>query len=74
MSDHQFERLDAPVDVAQEMFADNQYKSQQIPEIAQSTKDNTVAIYRMGNHIDISKGPLISLSSQIGRYAVEAVS
>lgn len=72
-TDHQFERLDVPQDVAQQMFEDNQFKSRQIPDIAQSSPDHKVTVYRMGSHIDISRGPLISLSSQIGRFAVEAV-
>ncbi|BFZ25469.1 hypothetical protein BsWGS_28508 [Bradybaena similaris] len=72
--DLKFQRLDIPVSVALEMFADNRFKSQQIPSIADKSRSgSSVTVYRLGDHVDISSGPLISSSSQIGRYSVCAV-
>lgn len=57
------------------MFSDNQFKKRQISSIAEKSKSgSSVTVYRVGDHIDISSGPLISQTSQIGRYSVCAVS
>ncbi|XP_059148840.1 large ribosomal subunit protein mL39-like [Physella acuta] len=73
-SDFKFQRLEVPVSVAEEMFSDNRFKTAQIPPIAEKSKTGTsVTVYRMGDHIDISSGPLISSTSQIGRFSVCAI-
>ncbi|XP_053618530.1 large ribosomal subunit protein mL39 [Plodia interpunctella] len=65
------ERLEVNQELAQEMFVENQHKTQQIPSIA---RDNgKVTLYRVGKHVDISKGPMISNTAQVGRVAVTAV-
>lgn len=68
----QFEYLDVSTELALEMFKDNPHKSGQIPDIAVHN-DQRVSLYRAGNHIDISKGPMLSNSSMIGRCTVAAV-
>lgn len=65
-----FERLKVPVEVALEMFADNVYKSKQIPFIANDDKSNEVTVYRVGQFVDVSCGPLISNTSHLGRVTV----
>lgn len=65
----QFERLTLPMDVAQEMFSNNQFKLKQLNGMARER----VTVYRLGDHIDISVGPMISNSNQVGRCAVTAV-
>ena len=61
--------------VAAKMFEDNRFKSDQIPDIAVSSEEgDKVTIYRTGDHIDITRGPLISTTGQIGRFNVAAVS
>ncbi|KAF4532574.1 hypothetical protein B566_EDAN008499 [Ephemera danica] len=69
-----FERLVVDATLAEEMFADNPHKVQQIPQIAsQLADDNKIVLYRMGTHIDISRGPLIADTSLVGRCTVTAV-
>lgn len=65
------ERLEVGEELALEMFTDNEHKSQQIPSIASA--NGKVILYRVGNHVDISKGPLIGNTSQIGRVAIPSV-
>ncbi|KAJ0171299.1 hypothetical protein K1T71_012849 [Dendrolimus kikuchii] len=65
------ERLEVGEALAKEMFIDNPHKSKQIPDIARN--HGSVTVYRMGTHVDISKGPLIGNTSQIGRVAIPAV-
>lgn len=54
-------------------FQDNPFKSEQIPNIASTRDDDKVTLYRLGDHIDISKGPMVSNSGLIGRVTVSAV-
>ncbi|WAR05572.1 RM39-like protein [Mya arenaria] len=49
------------------------FKSDQIPDIAAKSDHNRVIIYRMGDHIDITKGPLIANTSQFYRFQVTAM-
>lgn len=60
---------------AEEMFMDNKFKLQQIPSIAsKSESSNHVTVYRAGEHIDISRGPMISTTALINRFDITAVS
>lgn len=57
-----FERLEVSHDIALEMFKDNPFKREQLPNI--SNKNNgVVTLYRVDKHIDISKGPMIASTS-----------
>jgi len=72
--DLKIHRLLVSESLALQMFEDNPYKSQQIPDIAsKSPSGKTVTLYRVGDHIDISRGPMISSTSHIGRFTVTAV-
>lgn len=69
-----FERLEIDASVAAKMFEDNRFKSAQIPQIAaQSETGSSVVVYRLRDHVDITKGPLIASPQQIGRFCVTAV-
>ena len=68
-----FERLEVNVDLAMEMFEDNRFKTAQIPFIAAADSQGRVTVYRIGNHVDISQGPLIANTSQIGRFTITKV-
>jgi len=69
-----FERLEVNVDLALEMFEDNQYKKKQIPEIAAgSATGKTVCLYRVGDFVDISRGPLMSTTGILGRCTITAL-
>ncbi|CAK1590685.1 unnamed protein product [Parnassius mnemosyne] len=65
------ERLEVGQELALEMFVDNEHKTKQIPDIART--NGKVTLYKVGKHVDISKGPMISSSGQIGKVFVSAV-
>lgn len=72
--DYKFERLDMTIEKAEEMFTDNKYKLQQIPSIASKSESlNHVTVYRAGEHIDISRGPMISTTALLNRFDISAV-
>jgi len=63
-----FERLVVDANLALKMFSENQYKTLHIPSIAaKSTGGNSVTLYRVGDHVDISIGPMVGDSSFLGR-------
>ncbi|XP_048514225.1 39S ribosomal protein L39, mitochondrial [Athalia rosae] len=66
------ERLEVKEDLALEMFQDNPYKSMQIPDIAKNNNSNVV-LYRMGEHIEISKGPMVGNTSHIGKCTIASI-
>lgn len=72
--DIKFEPLEVDASVALKIFEDNRFKSAQIPHIAAtSTTGNTVTLYRMGTHVDITRGPLIASTNLIYRFSVTAI-
>ncbi|CDW54000.1 39S ribosomal protein L39, mitochondrial [Trichuris trichiura] len=72
--DFPIERLDVDVSVAKEMFQDNRFKSEQVQSIANTMKKGgkKIPLYRVGDHVDISRGPMISSTAQLGFYNVTA--
>ena len=63
-----FERLVVDASLATEMFANNKFKVAQIPDIAAKSKSgHSVTLYKVGNHVDISSGPMIGDTSFLGR-------
>ncbi|GFO33653.1 39S ribosomal protein l39, mitochondrial-like [Plakobranchus ocellatus] len=73
-ADLKIQRLEVPVSVADQMFADNRFKQEQVSAIAAKSKSGaTVTLYRAGDHVDLSSGPMIGSTAQIGRYSVCAV-
>jgi len=60
-----FERLVVSEAVALEIFRENPHKTSQIPSIAE--KEGRVTLYRVGDHVDISAGPMMGDSSFLGR-------
>lgn len=67
------ERLEVHEKIALNIFQDNPFKYQQIPNIAKDTDNNRVTLYRIGEHVDISKGPMVGNTGLIGRITVSAV-
>jgi len=68
-----FERLEVDANLAKEMFVDNKYKLDQIPNIAKkSEKGSSVTLYRVGDHVDISGGPMVGNTSFLGRRCTVA--
>ncbi|XP_062553845.1 large ribosomal subunit protein mL39 [Armigeres subalbatus] len=66
------ERLDVSSELAQQMFSNNPYKREQIPSIS-SQNNGLVTVYRVGDHVDISKGPMISSTNLVGKCTIAAV-
>lgn len=66
------ERLEVDESLALEMFQDNPFKSKQIPDIAKGNNEK-VTLYRMGEHVDISKGPMVGNSNIMGRFTMTAI-
>uniref|UniRef100_A0A182RLX8 Large ribosomal subunit protein mL39 n=1 Tax=Anopheles funestus TaxID=62324 RepID=A0A182RLX8_ANOFN len=63
------ERLDVSSELALEMFHDNPFKREQIPSVA-SQNNRQVTVYRVGDHVDISKGPMMSSTGLLGRCTI----
>jgi len=69
-----FERLEVSTELALEMFEENKYKREQIPEIAQTSHDGkSVCLYRIGDFVEISRGPLISNTGLLGKTTVTSL-
>ncbi|XP_055597723.1 39S ribosomal protein L39, mitochondrial [Uranotaenia lowii] len=66
------ERLDVSLELAQEMFSDNPLKLEQIPSIS-GQHNGSITVYRVGEHLDISKGPMISSTGLLGKCTIGAV-
>ena len=63
-----FQRLTVDAKFAEEMFEENQYKLSQLPSIAGASGDgHSVTLYKVGDHVDISAGPMVGDSSFLGR-------
>ncbi|XP_055903107.1 39S ribosomal protein L39, mitochondrial [Eupeodes corollae] len=70
--DLKIERLEVNSEVAIEMFNDNRYKKEQLPSIL-SQNQGRVTLYRVGKHIDISRGPMIASTRFLGKCTIAAV-
>nr|XP_023014077.1 39S ribosomal protein L39, mitochondrial [Leptinotarsa decemlineata] len=66
------ECLDVSKEIAFDIFKNNPHKTLQIPSIAEHNGDK-VTLYRAGQHIDISKGPMIPNTNHLGRITVANV-
>ncbi|XP_050301618.1 39S ribosomal protein L39, mitochondrial [Anthonomus grandis grandis] len=66
------ECLDVTKNIALEIFKNNPHKSQQIPDIAAHNGDK-VTLFKVGPHIDISRGPMLPNTNQLGRATVTNV-
>ncbi|XP_067678578.1 large ribosomal subunit protein mL39-like [Haliotis asinina] len=74
LEDLKFERLEVDALVAERLFEDNLFKKSQVPQIAAKSKTGSkVTLYKMGEHIDMSRGPLIASTSHIGRFSVTSI-
>ncbi|VVC93473.1 39S ribosomal protein L39, mitochondrial isoform X2 [Leptidea sinapis] len=67
------ERLEVSEELALEMFVENEHKTKQIPSIARSNANGKVTLYKVDKYVDISKGPMISHTAQIGKVSVTSV-
>ncbi|EDV97138.1 39S ribosomal protein L39, mitochondrial [Drosophila grimshawi] len=67
--DLRIERLEVDQELAKEMFKESHYKSEQLPSIAQQNQSR-VTLYRLGEHIDISRGPMVASTRFLGKCTV----
>lgn len=72
LNDYKIECLTVSKNLALSIFKANPHKTQQIPSIAEHNS-NRVTLYRVNNHIDISKGPMIPNTSHLGRITIANV-
>ncbi|XP_022705727.1 39S ribosomal protein L39, mitochondrial-like isoform X1 [Varroa jacobsoni] len=68
-----FERLEVDAGVAKQMFEDNKFKYEQVDHVAAASKHGTVILYRCGDHVDMSCGPMIANTSQVTHFNVVSV-
>ncbi|XP_034942433.1 39S ribosomal protein L39, mitochondrial [Chelonus insularis] len=66
------ERLEVDENLALEMFKDNPFKTIQIPQIAKNN-ENKITLYKIRDHIDISRGPMVGNTFLMGRCTISAV-
>lgn len=69
---HKIECLDVSTELALEMFKNNPYKTEQIPDIA-AHNGGKVTLYKADKHVDISKGPMVANTDHLGRITVTSV-
>jgi threonyl-tRNA synthetase len=69
-----FEPLEIDFALALKMFEENRHKTKLLNRLSESSSKGTVSVYRMGDYVDFCKGPLISNTSQLHRFAITAVS
>uniref|UniRef100_A0A336KGQ2 Large ribosomal subunit protein mL39 n=1 Tax=Culicoides sonorensis TaxID=179676 RepID=A0A336KGQ2_CULSO len=70
--DLKIERLDVSHDVALEIFEHNPFKREQLPSISNQS-NGIVTLYRAGDHVDISRGPMVSSTRQLGKCTIAAI-
>jgi len=68
-----FERLEVTLEVAQQIFAENRFKHEQVEEFAESDENHKVVLYRCGDHVDISRGPMMANSAFVRGFDVTSV-
>lgn len=67
------ERLEVKEKLALQMFENDKHKIDQIPNIAALSSDKKVVLYRIDDHIDISRGPMVGNTWFLGRCTISAV-
>ncbi|XP_034241924.1 39S ribosomal protein L39, mitochondrial [Thrips palmi] len=66
-----FEYLSVSREIAEDMFSDNPYKRVHIGNIFEN--HNEVVVYRVGDHVDISRGPMMNHTGLLGRCTIASV-
>ncbi|XKL64427.1 hypothetical protein PGB90_004513 [Kerria lacca] len=67
------ERLSVNEELACKIFESNKYKLEQIPAMSDQSLDKNIVLYRIGKHIDVSRGPMVGNVSFLGRCTITAV-
>lgn len=69
---HRIQSIEVDEEFALLMFRNNRHKTQQIPDIA-SNNSGKVTLFKAGTHVDISKGPMMANTNQLGRTTISNV-
>jgi len=67
-----FQRLAVSRELAAELFRDNRHKADQVAAVAESN-GGVVVVYRVGDLVDMSRGPMVAHTGHVGRVSVTAV-
>lgn len=70
--DLKIERLDVHHDLALEIFEHNPFKREQLPSISNQS-NGIITLYRVGDHVDISRGPMVGSTRMIGKCTIAAI-
>lgn len=70
-NDIKIERLDVGHDIALALFENHPFKREQLPSISHQS-NGIITLYRVGNHIDISRGPMIGSTRQLVKCSITA--
>lgn len=68
-----WEPLDVTPSVALEIFAHSRCKQEEVEERAAQSQNGTVSLYRCGDHVTLSGGPLVSRTGLCSQYEVTSV-
>lgn len=69
---HDIETLLVDKRLALDIFRKNPHKTEQIPDIAANNNEQ-VTLFKVGHHVDISRGPMVPNTSHLGRITVTNV-
>lgn len=68
-----WEPLEVAPSVALEVFADSRCKQEEVEELAAQSPSGTVSLYRCGDHVTLSGGPLVARTGLCTQYEVTAL-
>ncbi|XP_051766164.1 39S ribosomal protein L39, mitochondrial [Ctenopharyngodon idella] len=68
-----WEPLDVSPSVALEIFSHSRCKQEEVEERAAQSQNRTVSLYRCGDHVTLSGGPLVSRTGLCSQYEVTSI-
>ncbi|XP_034033185.1 39S ribosomal protein L39, mitochondrial [Thalassophryne amazonica] len=68
-----WEPLEVALSVALEVFSHSRFKQEEVEEKAAQSPSGTVTLYRCGDHVLLSGGPLVARTGLCNQYEVTAV-
>ncbi|KAH9426882.1 54S ribosomal protein L39, mitochondrial [Dermatophagoides pteronyssinus] len=70
---HRYERIQVSAEVASKLFADNFHRLSELEKLTEQDANRQFTIYRCGQYIELSDGPMIADTSQIGFIYLSAI-
>ncbi|KAH7641801.1 54S ribosomal protein L39, mitochondrial [Dermatophagoides farinae] len=70
---HRYERIQVSAEMTAKLFANNLHRLSELEESTKQDANRQFTIYRCGQHIELSDGPLIADTSQIGSIYLSAI-